>query len=199
MEQPAQNDNTDGTEEEENIDDRAQFELEEVDDGLYFMIQYSSIARGMNIEPEGISHDDELILARNAGELNARYMVDKSFAKQLMEDSKFKVALKLMKKEDGKLYNRQDGRHYILTLHTIFENRYGYMCALHCWNKRRWKYLKLSTEREGVAEFFETERTRFVDSIPPLPAFDLWKGLMDELTAMFEEEIQKQTLESMTY
>ena len=36
----------------------------------------------------------------------------------------------------------------------------------------------------------------FVDSIPPLPAFHKWKGMMDKVAALFEQDTQKQKGES---
>lgn len=183
------NDDESISDESEPIDEKAYRELEVEGDNLYLMILYSTLTSGVSSKLENIFQKDEIVIARTEGELSARYMVDQSFADQLMKDYSFRDELKLMK-EDGKSYESNVSRtgtsqSYVLSLHSAFENRYNYLCALRIWIKRRWQYLDLDAEREGLAKFFEQECDRFFDSIPPIKAFQMWIKSIDDIKLLF--------------
>lgn len=198
-------DNETTSEDSKSISEKAFQELEVSEDNLYLMIQYSSVSSGMSRSRalEGLSQEDELVIARSEGEIDARYAVDKSFANQLMKDLNFRDELKRMKgrkndesgvaseSKESNVVPSDPSTTFALCLHSAFENRYQYLCALRVWIKRRWRYLELNAERTGLSAFFGVECDRFLRSIPPTYEFRNWIYVIEEVKVLFESEIAK--------
>jgi hypothetical protein len=184
-------------EQSETIDEKAYRELEVTAYNLYLTIIYSTLTSGASSNLENVFQEDEIVIVRTEGELNARSMVDQSFADQLMKDSCFRDELKLMKKDEKSYKSNVScsgaSQSYVLSLHSAFENRYHYLCALRIWIKRRWHYLELNAEREGLAKFFEQECDRFFDSIPPIKAFQKWIKSIEDVKSLFSKKTTKTT------
>jgi len=162
---------TDSSEEMESeaFDEKAMKLLECGEEQLYFMIQprSSSIAKGVVDDLVSLPDEEGRELDRIQVELDCRFEVDRTFTAQLMKDSKFVEAIEQLRKKNEKGLNS-----YVLFLNSMFENRYSYLYLLYAWTKVRLEHLSRETEREGLVEFFETEATRFDDSIPPIKAFE---------------------------
>jgi len=172
----------------ESISDKAEEELAET--GVYQMILLTDVSRGVSGDLDDLSKEDALILARIEGELLARYAVDKSFADQLMKDESFFDEIKAMRAQ-GTKYDEKGKMTYVLCLHSALDNRYEYLCALSVWVKRRWLYLTLNAEREGLEKFFLKQCDRFAHSIPPVPTFRMWTMNIEDIKKDYETNIAK--------
>jgi len=164
--------------------------------GVYEMILFTDVSKGVSARLDNLSQEDALIIARTEGELEARYGVDESFADQLMQDKSFIQAIKSMH-EEGSKYDKKRQTTYVLCLHSAFKNRYRYLCALSVWAKRRWLYLELKSEREGLKSFFIKQCDRFVRSIPPVTAFRRWTMNIEDIKKDFDQTIAKVAPTSM--
>ena len=85
----------------ETVDEKAFKLLECGEEELYFMIQprSSSTAKGVVDDLISLTKEEERVLERIEVELDCRYMVDRTFAEQLMEDSSFMEAVGQLRKK----------------------------------------------------------------------------------------------------
>jgi hypothetical protein len=165
---------------------RAEQELE--DNDLYWMILLTDVSGGVSAELVDLAQEDALVLERTEGELEARYSVDHTFVDQVLKDDIFMAEIKKMHEEGNEYKEKEEKKTYILSLHSAFENRYRYICALRVFAKRRWLYLSLNAEREGLTKFFMKQCDRFSSSVPNVAAFQMWSLSIEDIKSMFSEE-----------
>jgi len=162
--------------------------LECGEEELYFMIQHrsSSTARGVVNDLKFLTKEEERDLLVIEANLDCRYQVDQTFAKQLVEDSSFMEAIRELRKG-----NEKGMKSYVHSLNSMFENRFRYLSSLRHWTKLRLNLLGMKTEREELLKFFDSEAIRFGASIPPIEAFEIWIDLIYDVRSLHEIDVSE--------
>lgn len=156
---------------------------------LYFMITDRSLStrRGIKMKLENVPTEQEKHISRIEGEMDARYLVDRSFVEALLTNDEMRIGLESLHTEKTSSHSEASNT-LVQFLNCAFENRYDYLYSVYFWIAYRWEYLALNSEHQSLIEYFDEECKRCLGSIPQnKAAFAKWIELIKQVKTKMEE------------